>query len=221
MPAAQSVTYFRRALPHAAHLAIGLDAGELTDTTGYLELGLDLDVSTVLTTAEVTRSQRPVPGCVVRPLAGDDDWRQSLELHLTCWHDGPPDAGLHDFAVAQQSVRRALTEAGQGAWFGAFVNDRLRSQLGIVNAGPSMDGEQLARYQNVETDPQFRNLGLASSLVERAGRYALEVLAVDRLVIVADPLQHAIGLYRGIGFVDREVQVQLQTGVGAPPAAGI
>jgi ribosomal protein S18 acetylase RimI-like enzyme len=79
----------------------------------------------------------------------------------------------------------------------------LLSSLGIV-----ADGSGLARFQSVETRPDARRRGLASALVHKAGHLALG-RGARRLVIVADPEYHAIGIYRSLGFREAETQVQL------------
>jgi predicted GNAT family acetyltransferase len=84
-----------------------------------------------------------------------------------------------------------------------FEDGRLLSSLGIVS-----DGSGLARFQSVETHPAARRRGLASALVHHAGKAALD-RGAKRLVIVADPEYHAIGIYRSLGFVESETQVQL------------
>ena len=71
------------------------------------------------------------------------------------------------------------------------------------------DGSGIARYQNVETQPEFRRRGLATQLVYEAGVQALDQLGARTLVIVADPDDEAIRIYRAAGFQDRERQVQL------------
>ena len=100
---------------------------------------------------------------------------------------------------------RLLAEAGHGACFGAFADDRLVAQLGVFS-----DGSGTARYQNVETHPTARRAGLAGTLVYQAGRYALTELAARRLVIVADPGYTAIRIYRSVGFTDTQTQLGLQ-----------
>ena len=90
--------------------------------------------------------------------------------------------------------RRRLTQTGAGVWFGAFTGGRLLAQLGVCDAD---DG--LARYQDVETDPAVRRQGLAGTLVWQAGRYGHEVLGAGTLVIVADPAEVAIRVYRACG----------------------
>ena len=67
-------------------------------------------------------------------------------------------------------------------------------------------GDGYARYQHVETDPQARRQGLAGTLVWHAGRYGREVLGAVTLVIVADPADVAIRVYRACGFTDRNDQ---------------
>ena len=102
-------------------------------------------------------------------------------------------------------ARRRLTQAGTGAWFGAFDGGRLVAQLGLFDVG---DG--YARYQHVETDPAARRRGLAGTLVWRAGRYGREALGASALVIVADPMDTAIRVYRSCGFTGLESQLTLE-----------
>ncbi len=74
----------------------------------------------------------------------------------------------------------------------------------------------LARYQRVETHPEFRGRGLAGTLVWQVGRYGFDELGVQRLVMVADPAYLAVRIYRSVGFVDGAVMLQVER---APTAA--
>ena len=103
------------------------------------------------------------------------------------------------------AARRRLTQEGRGAWFGALVGGRLLGQLGLFDAG---DG--YARYQHVETDPQARRQGLAGTLVWHAGRYGREVLGASSFVIVADPADVAIRVYRACGFAAAQSQFSFE-----------
>lgn len=100
---------------------------------------------------------------------------------------------------------RQLQAQGFGAWFGAFQAGRMVSGLGVFG-----DGSGIARFQNVDTHPEHRNQGLAGMLVYKAGQYAQQEMAARTLVIVADPAEPAIRIYRSVGFRDAETQVQLQ-----------
>jgi GNAT superfamily N-acetyltransferase len=71
-------------------------------------------------------------------------------------------------------------------------------------------GEGYARYQHAETDPAARRLGLAGTLFWRAGRYGREVLGAGTLVIVADPADAAIRIYRSCGFAGLQGQLTLE-----------
>jgi predicted GNAT family acetyltransferase len=71
------------------------------------------------------------------------------------------------------------------------------------------DGQGAARFQSVQTHPDARGQGLASTLVHRASTYGLNELGAGTLVMVADPEYLAIRIYRALGFTDTETQIQL------------
>jgi predicted GNAT family acetyltransferase len=160
-------------------------------------------VSSVLTAHVTHPPPRPDTQAAYRPLTSDDDWQQRLALAVRCNEDYP-EAAYVEFMSARAATDRALTEAGHGAWWGAFDDGRLVSSLGLFRAG---DG--LARFQTVETDPDFRGRGLAGTLVDRASQWGLAELDVDTLVMVADPDYVAVRVYRSVGFTPTEWQTQL------------
>jgi predicted GNAT family acetyltransferase len=92
-------------------------------------------------------------------------------------------------------------------WFGAFLDDVLVSQLGLVSASPG-----LARFQSVETHPAHRGRGLASTLVHAASQFGFAELGAQTLVMVADPDYVAVRIYRALGFIDAEIQLQAERG---------
>jgi predicted GNAT family acetyltransferase len=63
----------------------------------------------------------------------------------------------------------------------------------------------------VGTHPAARRQGLAGTLVWRAGQHALGELGARRLVIVADPIEAAIRVYRSVGFADHETQLSMHS----------
>jgi ribosomal protein S18 acetylase RimI-like enzyme len=190
---------FAAEFPDAGHTALGLDEtdggavdpGELT--------GMTMEQNAVMTAASVHAPPHPNTEAVFRRLQGDADWRQSLEL-AGAVHAGEP-GGDARFLAARLGAKRALAEAGHGAWFGAFLGGTLVCQLGLVTGKSG-----LARYQSVETHPSARRRGLAGTLVWHAGGTALADDA-STLVMVADPRESAIRVYRSIGFTVTESQL--------------
>jgi len=206
---------FAAEFPHARHVALGVDLagppGSPAELPGeFTAAGLEPHRETALTaTATATAvATEPVPppypntAAEFRRLESDADWQQSRELGLRCF----PDSNPLDYLDRRAAARRRLTQAGQGAWFGAFTeNGHLVAQLGLFDVG---DG--YARYQHVETDPGARRQGLAGTLVWHASRYARDVLGASTLVIVADPADVAIRVYRACGFADFQGQFSLE-----------
>jgi GNAT superfamily N-acetyltransferase len=203
--AARWLAAFATEFPAAHHVALGIDVIEISDVPigEYVAAGLELQRSTVLVAQELSEPPRPNRSAAYRELAGDDDWRRAAELRAIV-NAGEP-GGDPDFIRARSAAERALTEAGHGSWFGAFAGNELVAQLGLVT-----DGSGIARYQNVETHPDWRRRGLAGSLVWHAGQHGVDALGATTLVIVADPLADAIKVYRSVGFADAETQVGLE-----------
>jgi ribosomal protein S18 acetylase RimI-like enzyme len=200
---------FTALFPVARHRAFGVDVTDAAavDEVGFAAAGLRAERNVVLSASSVIRPRQPCLAATVRQLAGDDDWRQSAALRLACFEPDPaagPDASAdeQEFDARKLAARRQLTETGRAAWFGAFAASRLVAQLGLVPTGNG-----LARYQDVETHPEFRRQGLAGRLVWQAGSYGLAELGAARLVIVADPSYHAFRLYESLGFRRAEDQV--------------
>jgi GNAT superfamily N-acetyltransferase len=195
--AAAWLARFAAEFPAAGHVALAVD-GAAWDTAvppDFPAAGLEPERSTVLSTSAITPPPRPDELSEIRPLESGADWQASFDLGVRCFGT----EGGADYLRRRNAARQRLTRAGHGAWFGAFGGGQLLAQLGVCDAG---DGR--ARYQDVETDPAARGRGLAGTLVWRAGRYAREVLGATTLVIVADPAERAIRIYRSCGFADTE-----------------
>lgn len=194
---------FAAEFPQAEHLALGIDAGSepAEIPPEFLAAGLAFERATVLTCTEVQPPPHQNTEAEIRRLESDDDWKQSRDLGIRCYGYGGP------YLDRRARARRRLTQAGRAAWFGAFSGGRLLAQLGVCDVGG-----RLARYQDVETDPAARRRGLAATLVWQAGRYAREAFGASTLVIVADPSEGAIRVYRACGFADAQGQFSFERG---------
>ena len=198
---------FHARFPEAEHIAIGFDGttGTVEDLAGFTAAGLSAEAQSVMTATSVREPPRPNRGATYRQLASDEDWAASVQLRVDC-NDRDVDSGyFHRFAEAKAATNRALVEAGHGGWFGAFVDGRLVAQMGLYAASPG-----LARFQSVETHPDFRGRGLAGTLVHHVSGYGFDELGAHTLVMVADPEYLAIRVYRSVGFAETERELQAE-----------
>ncbi|HEY0687746.1 MAG TPA: GNAT family N-acetyltransferase [Kribbella sp.] len=206
---ASRLELFHDELPDAKHVALGIDSvdGIAGVEDELVAAGLEIERSTVMTASRVKEPTRPNTEAAYRSLRSDEDWEQLFELTMAAtWAEFPDYA---DFTRKKVAAERVLVEAGHATWFGAYAGDRLQASLGLVS-----DGTGVARFQNVQTHPDDRGRGLASTLVHQASTYGLTELDVHTLVMVADPQYLAIRLYRSLGFSDSETQLELTK----PPA---
>lgn len=199
---------FRQHHPAAQHRAFGVDgtSGESLGCEELVRQGCELELSDVMTATSVHEPPHPHRAAVCRPLDLTDprDVEAALAIRLV---NGPTPlpAGYEEFLVRRMATMRAIQLAGHGRWFGAFLGGEMRSGLGLVT-----DGSGVARYRSVDTRPDSRGQGLAGTLVHHAAVYGFDVLRARMLVIVADPEDVAISVYRSVGFTTVEKQVRLQ-----------
>lgn len=191
--------------PAVRHQTFGWDSpeGEIGTAPAFVAGGFRLLRSSVLTASAVTPPPRPA-AVTVRPLESDDDWRAATENQIRCREEGHGEAGYRVFKEAEMKRFRAMSRAGLGAWFGAFLDDVLVADLGIFRSA------NLGRFQNVETHPDFRRRGFAGTLVYQAARHTLGRKGVETLVLVADAESDAERLYRSVGFLATERESALE-----------
>jgi GNAT superfamily N-acetyltransferase len=189
--------------PLVNHQTFGWDttSNELGIIEPFLENGFHVQHSVVLTTQRLIPPSNIAQPVTVRPLELDDDWAQSVEIQVVCREPGFPEDGYRLFKQRQMNRYRAMSQAGLGAWFGAFIGSQLVADLGIFCTN------QLGRYQSVETHPKYRRQGIASYLVSQSGLYALDHYGISTLVIVAEADSQAERLYRTAGFKPVEQQI--------------
>jgi ribosomal protein S18 acetylase RimI-like enzyme len=204
-PLADLVTIFHTEHPRSEHLAIGFDGvdGRVWGGDEVAECGLEVDRSVVMTAKRVQSPERPNTDAVCRMLVSDADWAAALDLHALD-HQSFDAAEFRDFVQRRMKARREQQVAGLGGWFGAFVDGEMVSGLGLFT-----DGSGLGRFQDVETLASARRLGLASTLIQRASMVGIRSFGIRDLVMVADPDDTAIRIYRSLGFADSELQIQL------------
>ena len=190
----------------ARHLAFGWDApeGERGRVEPFLAEGFILNENVVLTADTVSPPPRPNREVEVRPLASDADWAQALENQVVCHAAEFRLPEYRVFKTLQMDAYRRMAAAGLGAWFGAFLDGRLVADLGVFVDGP------VARFQAVETHPDFRRRGICGTLVHESARHAQAALGAERLVMVADEHYHAGRIYQSLGFRPTERQLGIE-----------
>ena len=201
---ARRVEIFERTFPDAKHGAFGIDStdGVVGAEDELAAAGFSVERNTVMTASAVHEPAWPNTSSQYRFLASEGDWEQLFGLTLAA--TTMDIKGEEEFVRRKTQAERKLVEDGHAKWFGAFDGERLQASLGLVS-----DGSGVARFQNVQTHPDDRSRGIASTLVHRASTYGLSELGVQTLVMVADPEYLAIRIYRALGFTDSETQIQL------------
>jgi ribosomal protein S18 acetylase RimI-like enzyme len=202
------LSLFATEFPKAGHVALGFDVTDGLDADlGQFEAtGLSALRDVVLVAKAPGEPPHPGNPDEIRPLADDGDWEQAVSLQVACDQEEGGEAD-EAFVRSRFMTGREIAGAGHGVWFGAFRDGDLAAQLGVFS-----DGTGLARYQDIATHPGARRQGLAATLVCHAGRYAIDQLGAKTLVIVADPEEPAIRVYRSVGFAEQQAQVGLQRG---------
>jgi GNAT superfamily N-acetyltransferase len=194
------------------------EAGAAAAEFGARGYRLEREVGLVAAPADLTahpRRNREVEIRRLDPRPGVDEplWEGTLAVSLANQAEDPsPDADFATFARARQEERRAAFRAGRGAWYVA-----LDPRDGSVVAGCGVIATRRGgRFQAVDTAPSHRRRGIARRLVHEAGVDAAARFRLGRLVIVANPDYHALGIYASLGFVPREevVSAWLSPGSG-------
>ncbi|WP_111720446.1 GNAT family N-acetyltransferase [Homoserinimonas sp. OAct 916] len=202
------VDVFRQEFPHAEYVAIGIDSrgGDSGGAEELLSVRLRAESSPVMTATQMVPPSRRVQNVDTRVLDvdKDNDWAAAIALQVANNTEEEP-RGYTTFLIRRMATLRALQREGHGAWFGAFAGDLMVSGCGVFS-----DGSGVARYQSVDTHPDYRRRGLGATVVHAAGTYALNTLGARTLVIVADPESGADRVYRSVGFTATETETLLE-----------
>lgn len=185
---------FETMFPTVPAYAFGVDdpAAGRRDLVAFEKEHLEVAVASVLTARTVAPLDVRHDGAEVRRLDDDADWRQRVALALA----GEPVGGaaIERAVEARAEAERGLAADGIATWLGAFVDGRLLSRVGLVRVGGG-----LSRLQEVETHPEARGRGLATTLLHDAATGELAREDVDVLVTVTDrPVPQRA--FRRVGF---------------------
>lgn len=193
--AARWVSLFEETFPDAGHRSIGLVADPVDDGA-WEAAGLPVSRDDLLVARRPVQRRALAAGYLARELGTDADWTQSTALRNAAF------PGQGGFELARTATRAAMAARGETAWFGAFADGVLVSELGIADCGAG-----IWRYQPVVTRADHRRRGLTSHLLGVADAFARDRGAAAT-VIVADANSDASRLYRSLGLDEAAVHAQ-------------
>jgi GNAT superfamily N-acetyltransferase len=156
--------------------------------------GVTLEQLDVLSTDTLPKKQPLAAGYTAR-IFQEHDWETLTKRELA---EGLSEGGyepsvIESFVLETNANRKQLVDSGRAAWFGAFFDDEMVANLGMVVCG------ETGRYQSVETNISHRRKGLASHLLGIAAIWSHE-RGCKNWVIVAQETNDAGRVYRRAGF---------------------
>lgn len=131
----------------------------------------------------------------------DSEWQQLISTKIAESGSRFNPEEMRGYIRVKYAFYRQLIEQGKGYWFGAFKNEKLVASFGIfiVTCG---EHETIARFQSVDTHPDYRRQGICRNLI----RYAMNTFADSTtFCIITDAGSDAERVYRSVGFAPTEV----------------
>jgi hypothetical protein len=218
-----------RGQPESTHRAFGWIEDAAGQVEDFLAAGYRRNDAVVMQSARIPSVPEPAIEAELRPFSLDTDaaeaeWAALVELHIATRAPEFDVAGYRPYARRSVERWRALAQAGQGGWFGAFVADdggppHLAAALGLYAEREPEAGERIARFQAVMTDERYRRRGLCRALIATAMRHVGAALPVDRFIIVAAAGEMPEQLYAGVGFTVAGMQRGVQRSGSSPQPA--
>lgn len=167
------------------------DPGELKK---FISQGFEYQETVVLVAKQIT-PRFENHDYEYRRIVSPQDWAQVIDLQNQTGSDRYKSDEHRAYLEKRYEQYRQLGTKGLGHWYGAFLGDRLVSDLGLY----SENG--IARYQNIETHPDFRKRGICQNLMKFA---ALDSES-SFFVIHAEEDGPAINMYKSLGFEVKEI----------------
>ena len=198
-------------LPACQHVAMGVDeADEGQDLPSWHAQGFEIHRTRLLglRAGELRAPIKAPHGTVsVRAISFPADVPAIIELE--CLDDMPFEmSGYRRYRQTQFERHARMHAAGQLQWFGLWCDGTLAASCGLMRAAAASGS--LARFQHVLTHPGWRRRGLCSALVAAVSAYALQQWQAAQVLLMADPADVAIHLYKALGYSEVESQWSLQ-----------
>ena len=192
--------------PAVNHVVFGWDSPEGTqgEIAPFLDAGFRFAEHLIMAAQAVHPPRKWNDAVAIRPIRGDQEWEQALDISLRCFPGEEHGESYAPFMRREMARFRRMSEAGRGHWFGAFLDDRMVAGLGLYFE----DG--VGSFEQVGTHPDFQRQGICSTMVFRAAEYAFQHMGIHTLALAADEDYHAVKIYESVGFKVVERQVGLE-----------
>ncbi len=182
--------------PLVKHQTFSWDTGDTSvEVARFVKAGFEHDRTVVLLAKSVQPPPHPNAELKVRQVHSDEDWHEVAELHIASRDPAHTEEAYRSFQVERIRGWRARMDAGQGTWYGAFLQGRMVGTLGLFRTD-----NMAARFQVVATHPETRRQGVCGTLVYQVAKAALARPDVESLVMLADSEYHAARIYESVGF---------------------
>jgi len=192
--------------PAVNHMVFGWDSptGEHGEITPFLEAGFKLEEHLIMSAMTVHPPPKWNDTVVIRPIQGDQEWEQALDISLRCFPGNEFGESYRPFMQREMGRFRNMSDAGWGHWFGAFSGSRMAAGLGLYAE------HGLGSFELVGTHPDFQRQGICGTLVYHAAQHEFEQMGVHTLALAADIGYHAEKIYESVGFKVVERQAGLE-----------
>ena len=196
------LTRFQREItalqPASRHAAFGVNAACGTASLpAWQQAGFELQFSHVMQLRPgALRDPARVARGSVQVRAADLPVEREAFVDLQCTDtQGHSLAGYRAYRRLKMAAIERMHAGAAAMWFGLWCDGVLAANCGLVRDGA------LGRFQHVMTHPQWRRRGLCCALVHAVSAWGFAQWGLERIMMIADPDDVAIGIYRSLGYV--------------------
>ena len=170
------------------------EAGDIQEIKKFIDNGFEYNESLILiSNKNKIKLMFQNNHIVCRRITTEIQWKNLIEFQVLNNTDFRVEE-YHSFIQKRFKNYRNLSKAGHGHWYGAYLNGKLVSDLGLFWE------EGLARFQNIKTISEFRKRGISQTLIN----FAVHDSGCSNFVIEAEEDGPALNMYKSIGFELKE-----------------
>lgn len=173
----------------------------------FRKAGFTIDETSVLAATKVQTDRKAPDGVTFREVETDAEWLAVVDAQT---RDGFPQIPMDEYRRYKEvtfAQYRRMKAKGLGGWWGAFKGEELVADMGLFF------GDNVGRFQSVETAPQHRRQGICTALVHHVSQQGFAKHPTATLILHAEAGEIAREIYRSVGYEEIET---LQAAYRAP-----